>query len=338
MNRVERNTDDKINTAIKDSIIKYKVSIVRNYESVPFSESLTNEQKDIFEDELIKYLMKRKKNFTVCRIEDLGEDTKCLLKGNGLINAEIEKNQRLSIAYNNETVILFNYINHLTIISSSSQLGIGQLYKKAKDIELKLGGFSTYLVSPKYGFMSPLLFDCGMGFKITASVHLSGIARSNKFEQLKENVFERGYNIEKWELNSDKSDFFEISSRLNYGLSEDDLIERFEIGIRDLLEIEKEFLSNYYYDNKNIDDEIFRSYGILRYARKLTKDEIVTHISNMRTGIKLKLDLPIDIDMINKMQSALFSTSIDTIARSEKCSEDNVRASLVRTFMEDSNV
>ncbi|HBD93603.1 MAG: hypothetical protein A2015_01180 [Spirochaetes bacterium GWF1_31_7] len=329
MNKIDNIVEIKTDSNLKNHVLNYKITIFRNFDSIPFVNKLTSEQKDMLDGELSSFLEKRKKIFKTDKLSNIPSSEVDLMRNNGLLDLAIQDG-KTRISYTNDTVIVFNHINHVTITGIGTD--ILKIFKRIVELEQKFIDFSPYLVNTRYGYMSPGINNCGLGIKLCVLVHLSGIAKSGKFDAMKSIAYERGYGIDRWYSDSENADFYAVSSRLNYGLTENELIERFIAGIKDILTMEKEILNDYYYDNSDIDDEIYRSIGILKYARKLSNGEMISHLSMIRTGLKLNRKLPVSLKKINQIHSSMLETCF------LKENELVERASIVRLLMEDSNV
>ena len=81
-----------------------------------------------------------------------------------------------------------------------------------------------------------------------------------------------------------------------------------------------------------IEDIVFRSLGILRYARKLNTQEAMEHISNLKLGAGLGL-LPDDMQpLFNRLLTDVQSASLEQRVGEEltPAQRDETRAKLVR--------
>ena len=146
--------------------------------------------------------------------------------------------------------------------------------------------------------------------RVCVLAHLSGIKLLKKEKEVFRMYPERGYLIEPYYLIEDidqeseikNTDYYIISSRLNFGVSEKNLISRFTQGIENLLNLNKKYLLEYYQKNKKeLVDTIFRSYGILKYATKISYREALEHISNIRVGLIIGENIPVTNTILNKI-------------------------------------
>jgi protein arginine kinase len=79
--------------------------------------------------------------------------------------------------------------------------------------------------------------------------------------------------------------FFQVSNALTLGLREEEILERLEGVTHDLIVKEKQSQEALLSRARSLlEDRIWRSYGILRHARKLNAQETLQHASMLRLG------------------------------------------------------
>lgn len=358
--RTEKISMDKLNTNLKDSFLHLNLMLVRNYANLPFPSSLSGEQKTAFETNFLKFLNKKKKNISISKIGNLNDKQKLFLLNKGFWQKGLAERPDVTVAYSQDIAIFLNYKNHLSIVGSCDSLSVKNIYRKVKELENKLSEFGEYLISARYGYLSPHFEQCGLGLKISALLHLASLSHTkseeetedapstpseNNFMRIKQQFYDRGYQIERsfWEDSPEGTDYYEISSRFNFGVTEIELLERFETGLKDFAEWEMQNLKKYYDANKNrIDDLIYRSFGILRYAKKIEMTEAMTLLSHLRMGVKLKLPLPVTIDLVNLLQNVLMSSELEKIIQPEDGEAVIIypiaRAALIQAILEENHV
>jgi hypothetical protein len=80
---------------------------------------------------------------------------------------------------------------------------------------------------------------------------------------------------------------------------------------------------------KILEDAAYRSLGILKYTRFLYLNEAIRFCANLRMGIKMKLPMEIDLDLLNKLQQAVFKFDLPDENREIPAK----RADLVRSLL-----
>ena len=90
---------------------------------------------------------------------------------------------------------------------------------------------------------------------------------------------------------------YQISTRQTLGITEDDLIKSFDAVISNIVNQERALRKYNAENNIEFVDKIYRSLGLLTYAKKLDQQEGEELISNIKVGVDLGL-----IDSINDSQ------------------------------------
>ena len=87
--------------------------------------------------------------------------------------------------------------------------------------------------------------------------------------------------------------------------------------------------------NLSVIDSIYRSFGILRYAKLISNDECLKLLSNLRFGVEIGLIENIDYDTINHLMIEVQpATLMKNIGKKLSVQErDQLRAELVRTAL-----
>ncbi len=333
---------------LKEMFINFRLTLVRNYEKLPFVSAMSEEIRTEFEDDFVNFISRKKRNLVVTNIDSLNKEKRFMFYNRGLWLKELDDEKNIIYIYSEsfDFAIILNYKNHVTILSATNQSIFKNAYKKLTELEKKVGEFARINANERYGYVSPVLKDCGLGFKITTLMHFVWVRNfnffvseskeiANTFERVQEELFNRGYLLEKSFLEKlDCNDFCEISSRFNYGVTEQELMERFVEGLKSFLETEQEAIRMTMDSIPNVvQDAAYRSLGILKYARLLELKEAIHHCANIRTGIKIKLPMEINLETLNELQLAIF----DFYLPDENEDVPAKRAEIVRLLLKGDN-
>lgn len=343
-NIVKNNEIMKPQIELKEMFVNFRLMQVRNYEKLPFVSAMSEECRNEFEEDFISYILKKRRNLIVSNIDYLSKEKRFELYSRGLWLKELDDERDIKFIYSesNNIAIILNYKNHVTILASTTQPVFKSVYKKLSELEKKVCEYERVSASERYGYISPVFKDCGLGFKITALMHIvwvrnfNFLATENKeaattYEKVQDELFNRGYLLEKsYFEKADCDDFCEISSRFNFGVTEQELMERFIAGLKSFLELEQDSVNLAISEiPKILEDTAYRSLGILKYTRFLGLNEAIRYCANLRMGIKIKLPMEIDLDLLNKLQQAIFKFDLPDENREIPAK----RADLVRSLL-----
>jgi len=100
-------------------------------------------------------------------------------------------------------------------------------------------------------------------------------------------------------------DIYQISNQTTLGETEENILERFEQIITDVMNKERELREKIYNSDKyRIEDKLMRSFGILTNAVILSSAEAMPRLSDVRFAIELGIinDIP-----LNKLNTAIYA-------------------------------
>jgi len=324
------------NEEVKEDFIFSNIRVVRNIKDYSFEENISQDKKVKLENEIIEYINEFKEKSSVYDTTNLTENEKKYFIDNCFEKEDFfnKKNAKFIFFNKNNIIILLNNKEHIKISITSSELSLKEKYDEISKIDNKIGKKFHYSVSPKYGFLTQEIKNCGLAMKISVLIHLPGLFLQGEENETFKDLEKKGYTVSKWITASNSGYFYVISSRLNFGVSEDKLIERFILGIKSLQDIDKNILIDYYNNNKaNLDDIIFRSFGLLKFAQKMDQNEALTHISNLMIGIEMGLDLAISKDTLNNLVKEVLDGNIMVMAEKEKSALNVCRANFIKKYL-----
>jgi len=96
--------------------------------------------------------------------------------------------------------------------------------------------------------------------------------------------------------------FFQVSNQTTLGKSEEDLVDHLDKIVRQVIQYESQARQVLLRDARAVtEDKIWRAYGLLRYARAISFDELMNLLSGVRLGASLKLIPGLRVYTLNKI-------------------------------------
>lgn len=311
-------------------VISSQIKLVRNISDIPFTENLSRDKKNKLETELKEIIKKFHPNLN--SLKQINESRSNFLLDNNIINKNYFESSSDVYIHKNFSIYL-NADNHITIESKSDNLNLEQIYQNILKLETEIEQEIPFAVSPRYGFISPNIHQCGLGLQLSALIHLPGHGLTGQIDELKNDLIEKGYILEEYKKDDTNLYIYTISSRINYGISENELIKEFNLGINSIIKLDVDFLKDIYNKKPEIDDLIYRSYGLLLYAKRIGLSEALFHFSNIRMGIALGFNLEIDMNILNIMQNSILRKNFKILAEKSGQNEDQLRGSYIQKHL-----
>src|SRR5690625_3748690 len=95
---------------------------------------------------------------------------------------------------------------------------------------------------------------------------------------------------------------FQISNQITLGKSEEDIVEDLQSVVRQLIDHEREARAQLMQKSSiQMQDQIFRAYGVLRYSRIIESKEASECLSQVRLGIDLNIIQNISRNILNEL-------------------------------------
>lgn len=290
-----------------DVVLSTRIKLSRNFADIPFIAKATEKDLQNVVERTRKILPKLGYGLKLQRLKDMDLITKQSLLEKNLVNQEfISDNTDVeAICINDEEniCIMLNELDHIEIQVFNSGLEIDNSFNLISEIDQKLRNEEKIAFDKKFGYLTSDLVNVGTGMKASILVHLPGLKKTGNLQKILDIVENFGMNIrnEYGEYSKKDSDVYQISNRQTLGISEKDTIANLKIITEKIVEqerIARKFLAE---NSKNLEDSIYRSLGILLYAKRMSLEESNKLISEVKLGVDLGILLELTDIKIKKM-------------------------------------
>lgn len=227
------------------------------------------------------------------KLKDMDEITKMSLVEKNIISPEfiLKKNETGSILINDEEniCIMINEEDHLRIQVFNSGLDLKNTLNLAIELDEKLGEILGYAVSKKYGYLTSCPSNCGTGLRASVMLHIPALKITGSIEKVLRAVNNFGINIRGIYGENTKSfgDIYQISNEQTLGKTEEEIVENLRVIVEELIKKERTARKYLGKDKIELEDKIYRSYGVLTNCRKITSEETLQLLSNIKLGTDL---------------------------------------------------
>lgn len=227
------------------------------------------------------------------KLKDMDDITKMSLVEKNLISPEfaLNKNEIGSILINDEEniCIMIGEEDHLKIQVFECGLDLENTLNLAIELDNKIGEVLGYCISEKYGYLTSCPNDVGTGLKASVMVHLPALARTKNIGKILNAINNFGMNISGLygENTESLSDMFQISNKQTLGISEKEIAQNLNIIVEKIIEQERQARKILAKDELELEDIIYRSYGTLTNCRKISYEEIMKLLSDIKLGTDL---------------------------------------------------
>lgn len=297
-----------LETTNEDTVMSTRVRIARNISGIPFISKISNKQAYNVIEILREAIKNTDYGLRVMLLKDMDDITKLSLVEKHIISPEfaLNKNEIGAIAVNDEEdiCIMINEEDHLRIQTFSAGLNLESAMSLAIEIEESIGKNINYAYHEKYGFLTSCPSNVGTALRASIMMHLPALTKTRNIEKVLNVVNGFGMNIRGiyGEGTNSKGNIYQISNKQMLGVTEDETIQNLK-AITDKV-IEQERLARKILTKETIEleDEIYRAYGLLTNCKKISSDECMLLLSEIRLGIDLGIIKEVTEAKLNKLE------------------------------------
>lgn len=232
--------------------------------------------------------------------------------------------------------LMVNEEDHLRLQSIEAGFSLKEAYKKAAELDADLSNKISFAFDGQWGHLTACPTNVGTGMRASCLVHLPALGLQGKINPILEGLSRLGMAIRGLYGEGTRvlGDFFQISNATALGRSEEEMIGNLESALKALVQKEKQAQKEIAEgsDRLRLEDRIYRSLGILQQARSISFEESMQHLSSLRLGLSLKLELTCDLTSLNELLLILQPAHVQMAAHKElsPAERDFLRAQILR--------
>ena len=280
---------------------------------------------------------------TLVNCAELDELDRTFLMERHLISLEFTSCREFSgllIGEKEDTSIMLNEEDHLRIQALSSGLEIGKAYQLADQVDDQLSQSLEFAFDSTFGYLTSCPTNTGTGMRVSVLIHLPGLVLTREIEKVIPQINKLGLVVRGFygEGSDVMGNLFQLSNQTTLGRTEEDILESLERVTRQIIEYEENARKRLFSEAQDqIEDKIWRAYGILRYARTLTSEEVLNMLSAIRLGIGTGIIPGVSLGQINEILALTQPAHLQKYfgQRMEPGERDRVRAELIRSKLAD---
>lgn len=325
-----------------DIVLSSRVRLARNLATVPFPAMASVDElhkviqtvKQQFADETLAHLG----TLQLVTMEQLKAIEKRVLVEKHLISPQLAATAEVGaclLSENEEISIMINEEDHVRI----QCLFPGLQLKEALDVAQRMDDWFEqsldYAYSDKLGYLTSCPTNVGTGLRASVMMHLPALTMTGQMNQLVQAITQFGLVVRGTfgEGSEVIGNIYQISNQITLGKSEDDIVDDLLSIVEQLIAQERQarqlLLQN---SPLQIEDKIFRSYGLLAHSRIIETKEAARYLSDVRLGIDLGFITHISSNILNElmvlMQPGFLQLYAQNALRPQE--RDVRRASLIR--------
>lgn len=290
-----------------DIIVSSRIRLARNIKEFPFKIKMTKDDKNKLLEKVKFITPSIGYGLKFLYLKDMDDITRMSLVEKHILSPEmaLKKEQDGAILINDEEniCIMLNEEDHIRLQVFASGLDLQNTLNLAVEIDEKLDELLGFSTSEKYGFLTACPTNVGTGLRASVMVHLPALKMTGNLNKLLHIVNSFGMTIRGayGEESKVKSDIYQISNNQTLGITEKEIVTNLENITKKVMEQERLARKYLAKNSDNLEDKVYRSFGILTNARKLTSEECDNLLSDIKLGTDLGIIEELDDNKVKEL-------------------------------------
>lgn len=272
-----------------------RIRLVRNWKEFPFPARMTREQDRELTDRLQESLRgigtADGTKYRFAYLDRMGELEKTALIERRVLHRGIMKKQGSAgviLSEDESASIIINSEDHIRIQVIGRGLSPLGCYERADRIDDFIGNRIDYAFDDKYGYLTSFPTHVGTGMRVSAVVHLPVLSSRKDFSSMVADMSRFGTSIRGvyGEGGENFGSLYRISNQKTLGQTEREFVDLVKKTAAEL-DTQESRLRKEVREQRGlaVDDEVYKSYGVLKYARRLTRKDAMNFLSHLMAGI-----------------------------------------------------
>ncbi|WP_312701034.1 protein arginine kinase [Sedimentibacter sp.] len=288
-------------------VVTSRIRLARNLKNYKFPVKITSEEAEKVVQEVDNAIKRINLNYELTYMKDLNSTEKSALVENHLISPALAEKERAAflLSQDKKVSIMLNEEDHIRIQTLSPGLSLKECWDLSNKIDDVIEESVDYAFDTELGYVTSCPTNIGTGMRASVMVHLPALSITNQIEKLLYGVSQLGVAVRGVYGEGTKSigHLYQISNQGTLGAGEETLIEKITQIVNQIIEKEvrlREHLKKNNYDE--IEDEVYRAYGLMTNARRMTAEESMKLLSILKLGKEMDIiELSRDMDVYRLM-------------------------------------
>ncbi len=281
----------------KDGIVvSTRIRLARNIKNTPFPTLLTGEARDKVKTTLEKAITESNstlsKDFTLYKLDEVSPLEKRAMVEEHLISPQMVKGTQKSVLVNEDKTmsIMLMEEDHIRLQIIMAGMELESAYDLADKVDNVMEESLDFAFSEEFGYLTACPTNAGTGLRASVMMHLPALVMTGNIGRVLQSFSGMGIAVRGLygEGTNAEGAMYQISNSVTLGLSEKELIEKLKAIVERIEKMEIQARERLMAERKEtFVDKIMRSYGVLKYAHKVTSQEAKAMLSDCLLGVNM---------------------------------------------------
>ncbi len=327
-------------TADRSVIVSDRVRLARNYHDLPFSTQKSPENALLCIARAREAMEALKDEYTLYQLNAMPQVERMKLVERHLISRDLLKNADSGAALirsDKHVSVMINEEDHLRIQAIGDGLSLRDTASDAFEAEEALEDVCTFSFDPQLGYLTSCPTNTGTGMRASLMMHLPMLTRYKQMGNVNQSIAKLGLTIRGiyGEGSEALGDLYQVSNQVTLGRTEEEIIDAVTAVGKKMIDMEQALRQRAMKEkHAELTDSIWRSYGLLRYARQMDEKEFMQHWSLLRLGTVMEV-LTTPLHSVDELLTVAQSAHAKRYAESmgAELTADQARCAMIRTTL-----
>ncbi len=330
-----------------DVVLSSRIRLARNLEAVPFPSRMNGEAARTVIAEVEQSLGELQADLgpiTLHRLQEVPPLLRQALVEKHLISPQLARaaeTAALVLRPDEGVSIMVNEEDHLRLQGLAAGLQLENLWDLVGRADDALERRLDYAFSPRLGYLTACPTNTGTGMRASVMMHLPGLVMAKQDQALFSALSKVGIAVRGLygEGTAALGNIFQVSNQVTLGQSEREILVNLQGVCQQVVDRERKVRSQLHRTRRDeLEDRVWRAYGILSTARVMSTREAMALLSDLRLGVDLGVLPRIEGRVINELQVQISPAILQVLEGREltPAERDVRRAALIRRQLEGS--
>ncbi|AAU21733.1 protein arginine kinase [Bacillus licheniformis] len=293
-----------------DIVLSSRIRLARNLDKVRFPTLFSNEEASaiiaLFEEQFTGYEVPGIGKFELVKMDQVQPLEKRVLVEKHLISPHLTEASfgACLLSENEEVSIMLNEEDHIRIQCLFPGFQLSEALKAANQVDDWIEDRIDYAFSEQRGYLTSCPTNVGTGLRASVMMHLPALVLTRQINRIIPAINQLGLVVRGiyGEGSEALGNIFQISNQITLGKSEHDIVEDLNSVVAQLIEQERSARKALYQTSQiELEDRVYRSYGVLSNCRMIESKETARCLSDVRLGIDLGIIKGLSSNILNEL-------------------------------------
>lgn len=318
-------------------IISSRVRLARNLSNMPFPRKMTPQMFDELKSKMREAIASLN-GYTLRFIEmnDVPEKEIKAMVERHVISPDFANlcvNRAIALSDDENICIMIGEEDHVRIQVIAAGNALDEAYEVADEIDTQLNAKLGFAFDSRFGYLTECPTNIGTGLRASYMLHLPICESRGEINMIADAAGKIGLTVRGMYGEGSKSaaSLYQISNQITLGISEKNAIENLKVIAEQIIDREKQ--GRVSLSKINLEDTVYRSFGAVKYARIMSSEEFMKHISMIKLGVDegiIECNSLKPVELLVNAQPFMLMKTCDATTPEER---DQARARLIREIL-----